>query len=104
MTPHAEESLYRIALWTLDRFGPAQAERYQADLLERCEAVAAGRAVSYDCAVLAGDDTDGLRFVRAGEHFAVFVDLAAEVVFVDFLHGHSNLPRHVASLTRKRQV
>ncbi|MEJ2035317.1 MAG: type II toxin-antitoxin system RelE/ParE family toxin [Maritimibacter sp.] len=45
LTSHARNSLVDIALWTLDRFGPAQAEIYERELLERCEAVAEGRAV-----------------------------------------------------------
>ncbi|MEJ2002537.1 MAG: type II toxin-antitoxin system RelE/ParE family toxin [Maritimibacter sp.] len=99
LTSHARNSLVDIALWTLDRFGPAQAEIYERELLERCEAVAEGRAQSQDCGLLLGERLSiPLRFVRAGEHFAVFQDRPDEILFIDFLHARSNLPARIAAL------
>ncbi|MEM9231607.1 MAG: type II toxin-antitoxin system RelE/ParE family toxin, partial [Pseudomonadota bacterium] len=73
LTRRAEASLVEIARWTIDIFGHRQAERYEAELLSRCEAILSGQAHSRSCAVLV-DDADDLRFVRAGEHFVVFLD------------------------------
>jgi plasmid stabilization system protein ParE len=44
------------------------------------------------------DDAGDLRFVRAGEHFLVFLDQPDEVIVVDILHSRSDLPRHLAGL------
>lgn len=98
LTPQAEDALVDIARWTLDRFGAAQMVADRDELLDRCDAVAKGQAVTQDCSALTGDPAAGLRFVRAGGHFAVFVDLGHEIVFVDVLHGRSDLPRHLAAL------
>ncbi len=97
LTRRAEASLTDIATWTIENFGLRQAERYEAELLNRCEAILSGQAHSRSCAVLV-DEADDLRFVRAGEHFLVFLDQPDEVVIVDVLHSRSDLPRHVAAL------
>ena len=44
------------------------------------------------------DEADDLRFVRAGEHFLVFLNQPDEVIIVDILHSRSNLPHHMAAL------
>ena len=62
------------------------------------EAIAKGEAASRSCAVLVSGAED-LRFVRAGEHFLVFLDRPDEVIVVDILHSRSDLPRHVAALS-----
>ncbi len=99
LTPLAEERLVDIALWTIDTFGAVQADLYEAELLERCEAIARGRAPVRDCSVLLGGDApSGLRFARAGEHFVVFLETPDEVVIVDFLHSRSDLPARLAAL------
>jgi plasmid stabilization system protein ParE len=101
LTPQAQESLVEIALWTIDRFGAAQARLYETEVLARCEAIAEGRAAVRDCSVLTGsaDDT-GLRFARAGEHFVVFLDDPEEIVIIDFLHARTDLPARIASAAR----
>lgn len=101
LTRRAEASLLEIAKWTIANFGPKQAEVYEAELLERCQAILNGQAHSRSCAVLVDDAAD-LRFARAGEHFLVFLDHPDAVIIVDILHSHSDLPRHVAALTALR--
>ncbi|MDO6732675.1 type II toxin-antitoxin system RelE/ParE family toxin [Marinovum sp. 2_MG-2023] len=98
LTRRAEASLTEIARWTIENFGLRQAELYEAELLIRCEGILNGQAHSRSCAVLV-DEADDLRFVRAGEHFLVFLDQPDEVVIVDILHSRSDLPRHVVALT-----
>tara|TARA_R110000850_G_scaffold240887_1_gene365423 strand:+ start:187 stop:522 length:336 start_codon:yes stop_codon:yes gene_type:complete len=101
LTRLAEESLTEIARWTIKTFGLRQAEFYEAELLNRCEGILNGQAHSRSCAILV-DDSDALRFVRAGEHFIVFLDQPDEVVIVDILHSRSDLPRHLAALKALR--
>lgn len=72
-------------------------------MLTRCEAILNGQVHSRSCAVLVEDAAD-LRFVRAGEHFLVFLDQPDEVIIVDILHSRSDLPRHVAALAALRNV
>ena len=98
LTRRAEASLVDIAGWTIETFGVRQAEFYEAELLDRCEAILSGQAHSRSCSILVDDAAD-LRFARAGEHFVVFLDRPDEVIIVDFLHSRSDLPRHVAALT-----
>ncbi len=97
LTRLAEGSLTEIARWTIKNFGLRQAELYEEELLNRCEGVLNGHAPSRSCAVLV-DDADALRFVRAGEHFIVFLDQPDEVIVVDILHSRSDFPRHLAAL------
>ena len=49
LTRQAEASLVDIALWTYETFGPRQAEAYEADLIDRCEAIARGEAPWQGC-------------------------------------------------------
>ena len=52
LTRRAEASLVEIARWTIETFGAAQASAYEAELLERCQAILDGRAYSRSCAAL----------------------------------------------------
>ncbi|MEV8468871.1 type II toxin-antitoxin system RelE/ParE family toxin [Fluviibacterium sp. DFM31] len=97
LTRRAENSLVEIARWTMATFGARQAERYEAELLERCKAIVDGRVHSRSCASLV-DDAGDLRFLRAGEHFVVFLERPEQVIIVDFLHSRSDLPRHMSAL------
>ncbi len=103
LTRRAEASLVEIARWTIETFGPRQAELYEAELLGRCNAILTGQAHSRSCAILV-DDAEDLRFVRSGEHFLVCLDLPEEAIIVDILHARSDLPRHVAALTALKDV
>lgn len=99
LTRQAEASLVEIARWTLDSFGPRQAAAYQDDLIARCTEIAAGLALSQDCRrLIAPDLPEDLRFTRCGQHFIVFVEDAAQVIIVDFLHSRADLPGKLASL------
>lgn len=97
LTRRAEASLLDIAHWTVETFGSGQADLYESELLERCQAILEGRAHSRSCAVLV-DNAEDLRYVRAGEHFLVFLERPDVVIIVDILHTRCDLPRHVAAL------
>lgn len=103
LTRQAEDSLAEIARWTIEQFGPRQAALYQDELISRCEAIVAGRASSRSCAVLV-DTAQDLRFVRAGEHFLVFLDQQSQVIIVDILHSRSDLPRHITALATQTRA
>lgn len=97
LTRRAEASLTEIARWTIENFSLRQAELYEAELLNRCEGILSGHVHSRSCAVLL-EEAEDLQFVRAGEHFLVFLDQPDEVVIVDILHARNDLSRHVAAL------
>ncbi len=97
LTRRAEASLVEIARWTIDKFGPHQADLYEQELIARCQAITEGRAVSSSCSILVEEAVD-LRYVRAGEHFLVYLDHSDTVIIVDILHSRCDLPRHVSAL------
>jgi len=100
LTRQAEASLVEIARWTLETFGPRQAEAYEDDLIARCQHIADGSAPSQDCRrLIAPDLHEDLRFTRSGQHFIVFIEEAAQVIIVDFLHSRADLPGRLASLS-----
>lgn len=101
LTRRAEDSLVEIARWTIERFGIRQAHIYEAELLTRCEAIVNGQAHSRSCSILVDDAAD-LRYLRAAEHFLIFLDRPEEVIIVDVLHSRSDLPRHITALTTLR--
>jgi plasmid stabilization system protein ParE len=98
LTRRAEASLVEIARWTIDKFGLHQADQYEQELIARCQAIAEGRAVSRSCSMLVEEAAD-LRYVRAGEHFLVYLDQPDSVIIIDILHSRCDLPRHVSALT-----
>ena len=99
LTRTAEASLIDIAHWTVETFGPRQAAAYEEDLIAVCRDIAAGTALSQDCRRLIDPNLpEELRFARAGQHFVIFIEDAAQVIIVDFLHGRADLPRRLANL------
>ena len=103
LTRRAEASLLEIASWSIETFGLRQADLYEAELVNRCNAIVNGQVHSRSCSILV-DEADDLRFTRAGEHFIVFLERPEDVIIVDILHGRSDLPRHVAALAALRDV
>lgn len=102
-TRQAERTLGDIASWTIDTFGPRQAAAYRDELIACCAELAAGTAPSKSCRALVERSLpEDLRFVRAGQHFIVFIETPATVIVLDFLHVRSNLPARIADLSRPR--
>ena len=97
LTRRAEESLLGIARWTVETFGQRQADIYEAELLDRCAAIAEGVAHSRSCTVLV-DGAGDMRYVMAGEHFLVFLERPDAIIILDILHSRCNLPHHIAAL------
>jgi toxin ParE1/3/4 len=99
LTRAAEASLIEIARWTVETFGPRQADAYEEDLIATCRDIAAGTALSQDCRRLIDPDlAEDLRFARCGQHVIVFVEDPDQVIIIDFLHSRSNLPGKLAEL------
>lgn len=102
LTRAAEATLIDIALWTLETFGPRQAEAYEADLIDRCAAIARDEAPWQSCAkVIDPRLPEDLRLTRCGEHLIVFLDEPDRVIIVDFLHGRRDLPAQLTDLLRR---
>ena len=100
LTRQAETLLVEIALWTVETFGPRQAAAYEEDLIARCSEIADETAITQGCRQLIDPDLpEDLRFARAGQHFIVFIEDAAQVIIVDFLHARSDLPGKIAALS-----
>lgn len=97
LTRCAEASLTEVARLTIENFGLRQAELYETELPNSRKSIMNGQAHSRSCAVLV-DDVEDLRFIRAGEHFLVFLDRPDEVIIIDILYSRSDLSRHVAGL------
>lgn len=99
LTRTAEASVVDIARWTIQAFGPRQAEAYEDDLIVACRQIAAGTALSQDCRRLIDPDLpEDLRFMRCGQHFIVFIEDAEQLIIVDILHARSDLPGKLAAL------
>jgi len=103
LTRAAEASLIEIARWTVETFGPRQADAYEEDLIATCRDIASGTALSQDCRRLIDPDlAEDLRFSRCGQHFIVFVEDPDQLIIIDFLHSRSDLPGKLAALQGPR--
>ena len=95
--------MVEIGDWTKDHFGDQQADAYLEVLIAQCKAVAGGTAHVQSCGLLIGADLqDDLRFTRAGQHYVVFVETAARVSIVDFVHQREDLAGKVRGLEPRR--
>ncbi len=103
LTRQAEASLLEIALWTIETFGPRQAQAYEEDLIACCSGIASGTMTSQSCRILINPDlAEDLRFARSGQHFIVFVEEQNSVIIVDFLHNRSDLPTKIVNLEKQK--
>ena len=100
LTRQAQDSLVDIASWTARTFGQRQARAYEEELIARCRMIADGTVPSRSCRDLLDPGVDeNLRFVRCGQHFAIFVEDDTTVSVLDFLHARSDLPAKLARLS-----
>ena len=99
LTRQAQSTLVAIARWKAQTFGERQADAYEADLIERCDAIAVGAAPSQSCRDIWDARLDPrLRTVRSGGHFIVFIESSDVVVIVDFIHARADLPERLAGV------
>lgn len=102
-TEIAENSLFEIAIWTLEHFGNRQADAYQRELVEKCDGLARGDVTSQNCSLLIGPHVAAdMRFARAGSHVIVFVESKDEIVVMDFVHQREDLAGKMRGLEPRR--
>lgn len=102
-TEIAENSLFEIAIWTLEHFGNRQADAYQLELVEKCDGLARGDVTSQNCSLLIGPHVAAdMRFARAGSHVIVFVESKDEIVVMDFVHQREDLAGKMRGLEPRR--
>lgn len=98
-TVRAKLRLVDIAIWTLDTFGEAQADSYEAALVAQCEAIARGTAHTRSCrSAIDPHLPDDLYLTRAGSHVIVFTERDGVIVITDILHARQDLARLIADL------
>jgi len=97
VTHQAEQSLIDIALWTVETFGPRQADAYEQDIITKLDDIASGVAHTQSCSVLIDSElTDDIQFTRVGGHYLIFTEQSDSFVLLDLLHQSVDLPRHLA--------
>ncbi|MEW9921734.1 type II toxin-antitoxin system RelE/ParE family toxin [Marimonas sp. MJW-29] len=102
LTPFAKSNLIDIVVWTIQNFGVAQAEKYEAMILARCAGLTDGTTPSRDCATLEGKPgPSGLLFARAERHFIIFEENDERIVVLAFLHVASDLVNRIGALKDK---
>ena len=88
-----------IGAWTEDKFGTRQADKYLERMIADCHAIGMDNANLQSCRSAFGDDVpDDLHFSRSGRHFIIFVETAAGMVIVDFLHQSSDIGGKLGNL------
>jgi toxin ParE1/3/4 len=97
VTQQAEQSLLDIAQWTVETFGPRQAQAYEQDILAKMDDIAAGVAHSQSCRTLIdGNLAEEIRFTRVGGHYLIYAEYPSSFILIDLLHQRVDLPRHLA--------
>jgi len=88
----AERSLDEIAQYSRRTFGASRGKTYVQTLLDRCRDVAEGRVPHQSCRNhFAADLDQDLRFIRAGQHYVIFVEGLAEIAIIDFIHQSADI-------------
>jgi len=83
----AERDMEGIADYTVDTWGPAQATRYIADLIDCCERIALNPRIGRPC----GKVRRGYRRIEHGKHVLFYRLAAGEILISRILH-QSMLP------------
>jgi toxin ParE1/3/4 len=95
----ADKALQDIFEWTAERFGPAKAISYAADIKKIVRAIAKGEIAGRPCRdMLAPDAAKSLKFARSGRHFIIFTETTHQIAVLDILHQSSDLARRLAAL------
>lgn len=103
LTRRAETRLREIAGWTIDRYGPTQARKYEENLVHRLRALAVGEAPhGKSCGALVSGvpGADSLQYYREGGHYIIFRETADALIVIDFVHGARDLEGILADLAR----
>jgi len=91
-TRSAADRLTEIATWTQDTFGPEQAARYEALLIDRLIALAEGRAHTRPLSRLTGAaQHDSVMTLKVGRHLLILLSEPEAWVVIDILHDAQDL-------------
>jgi toxin ParE1/3/4 len=102
LTPQAEQSMFEIAQWTFQTFGPRQADAYEQDILDRLDAIVVGIAHNRSCQSLLDKKTErDVRYTHVGSHYLSYAEYDEHFVLLDVLHQRVDLPRRLAHIASK---
>ena len=105
-SPAAISRLEEIIDYTWDNFGEAQAETYNAQLIARLEALAAGIGPrARPCEVLMQGKqgaSSGLSYYREGSHSLILRESADTLEVVEIFHGRMDIDSHLKELSGRR--
>lgn len=105
LTEKAEHSLFEIAVWTFETFGPRQADAYEQDILSKLDDISAGVAHSQSCNLLIGGDLEeDVRFGRVGAHHLIYVEYDDMFILLDLVHQSADLERRLSHIAGKTQI
>ena len=100
VTQQAEQSLLDIALWTVETFGPRQADAYEQDILDKMDDIAGGVAHTQSCRLLIDTNlADDIRFMQIGGHYLIYIEQSASFVLLNLLHQRVDLTQHLARVS-----
>ena len=88
LSPAAQADLEDIWRYSVERWSPAQAERYVLAIRGACDDLASGVQAGQD----ADDIRDGYRKLRVGSHVLFFRRSGAVIDVVRILHQRMDLP------------
>jgi toxin ParE1/3/4 len=91
LTRDAERDVFDIYLYTLEHFGPAQADQYTAELIARFSAIAAQPSLGRDF----GDIHPGARRANQGSHAIYYRPDADRILILRILHQRMDPARHL---------
>ena len=101
--PRALERLDQIYRYRFEQWGEVQADLYYDRLIDRIEALAAGKwphGRSCELLVKHRVDASGLKYYREGSHYIVFRDTFGQWILLEIFHKKSDLERRITRLTQ----
>ncbi|HRO24668.1 MAG TPA: type II toxin-antitoxin system RelE/ParE family toxin [Promineifilum sp.] len=91
LTRYAERDILDIYLFTLEHFGPAQADKYTSDLFARFSAIATQPTLGRDF----GDIHPDARRLNQGSHAIYYRPDADGILILRILHQRMDPARHL---------
>ncbi len=107
ISPAAEAALADILEYSIERWGPARAEEYKIQLLERVRSVARDELPHpKPCQVLMQGrrDAAGLCYCREGGHVIILRETATRIEVVEFIHQSRDLERLIDRLAGEARI
>ena len=101
LTHPARAQLKSIVRYTLEQFGPAQADRYRSQLVGSVERLcSADFPLGRSCARLKGEEltVPNLFYYREGMHYIIYVETDEVVTIHDFICVGRDLPTIIRNL------